>query len=185
MKKILFICFLFSTIVSTAQEKVFFSLQPDGTFLTEKDSSKYAVVEFEGKTKEELYKRLLSNINSLYKEPQKVLNTVENISINIRGYNKTITIDKSPLNGETNYSGYYNLIFKLKDGKVRIDAPIIEEDIYYTLVDKTKFAYVANSFFKAGKVKPKKKTYKTLTEAQLNVIINKILGFGDDQNEDW
>ena len=31
----------------------------------------------------------------------------------------------------------------------------------------------------------KKKTYKTLTEAQLNVIINKILGFGDDQNEDW
>lgn len=39
-------------------------------------------------------------------------------------------------------------------------------------------------FSKKGNVNPKKEKYKLLTEAQLNAIINKILGFGNNTKED-
>lgn len=170
MRRILSIAILLLICFTVhAQFKAHFYLQPDGTFKT-KDNANYAVVEYDGMSAEELYTMVKSNINSLYKSPKDVMSEVENTSITVRGYDKTITIDKY------GFSGHYNLNFRFKDGKIRVTAPIIDENVY---LDHSRFDFskVAAGFFnkKDGSVKPKKIKYKELTENNLNLIIYKII----------
>lgn len=184
MKKILFLMAMsIISIYSFSQEKVLFRLQQDGTFLSDKSGKKYEIVLFEGVSCDKLYITIKNNINSLFKKPKEVMSEVENTSISIRAYSDAITCDKLPLCAVSVYSGYYNLMFHFKDGKIKVDAPIIDETIYEGLEERN-FSYIASGFFKKGNVNPKKEKYKLLTEDQINVMINKILGFGNDTEED-
>ncbi len=174
------------TIIANAQEKVVFNLYPDGKFKT-KDGASYLVVKFDTLSSSQLYDMVRSNINAIYKNPKKVISEVENKSISVRGFSQTITTDKLALSSPSVYSGYYNLLFEFKDGKIKVNAPIIDEDIYDGTL-KTKFEFIASHFFKNGDLKPKKKEYKDITELQLNIIINKILGLLQNENrikDDW
>lgn len=172
--------FLLICFTVNAQFKAHFYLQQDGTFKT-KDNADYAVVEYDGMSAEELYTMVKSNINSLYKSPKDVMSEVENISITIRGYDKKVTINTYP------FSGYYNLNFKFKDGRIRVAAPIIDENVY---LDHTQFDFskeIAKFFDKKdGSVKPKKIKYKEYTENNLNLLIYKIIQnqTGSQSNED-
>lgn len=154
-----------------AQFKAHFYLQRDGTFKT-KDNANYAVIEYDGIPADRLYTMVKNNINSLYKSPKDVMSEVENTSITVRGYDNKITINKF------GYSGYYNLNFKFKDGKIRVAAPIVDKDVYSPSGDiRNDFSDVAASFFnkKDGSIKPKKIKYKEYTENNLNLIIYKII----------
>jgi len=153
MRKILFlIAMSIISIYSFSQEKVSFRLQQDGTFLTDKNGEKYEVVSFEGVPCDKLYITIKNNINSLFKKPKEVMSEVENTSISIRAYSDAITCDKLPLCPVSVYSGYYNLMFHFKDGKIKVDAPIIDETVYEGL-DGRNFSFIANGFFKKRKCK--------------------------------
>lgn len=170
MKRSLFIAILLLICFAAhAQFKAHFYLQRDGTFTT-KDNADYAVVEYPGMTADQLYTMVKSNINSLYKSPKDVMSEVENVSITVRGYSKNIIIEKYA------FSGHYNLNFKFKDEKIRVAAPIVDENVYldYTPFD---FSKEVATFFKKedGSVKPKKLKYKELTENNLNLIIYQII----------
>lgn len=172
MKRSLFIAILLLICFAAhAQFKAHFYLQRDATFTT-KDNADYAVVEYPGMTADQLYTMVKSNINSLYKSPKDVMSEVENVSITVRGYSKRIVIDKY------GYSGYYNLNFRFKDGKIRVAAPIVDNDVY-SWGNNTRWDFAdAISFFfnkKDGSVKPKKLNYKELTENNLNLIIYQII----------
>lgn len=167
-----------------AQFKAHFYLQPDGTFRT-KDNANYAVVEYEGMSAEQLYTMVKSNINSLYKSPKDVMSEVENTSITVRGYEKNIVIDKY------GFYGFYNLNFKFKDGKIRVAAPIVDNDVYSIAGNiRYDFSDAVKGFFKKddGSVKPKKLKYKELTENNLNLIIYKIIlnrGEAGSKEDNW
>ena len=172
MRRILSIAILLLICFTVhAQFKAHFYLQRDGTFKT-KDNTNYAVVEYDGMSAEELYTMVKNNINSLYKSPKDVMSEVENTSITVRGYSEDIIIDKF------GYSGYYNLNFKFKDGKIRVAAPIVDEKVYsWGSNIQCYFSDEIATFFnkKDGSVKPKKTKYKELTENNLNLIIYKII----------
>lgn len=152
-----------------AQFKAHFYLQRDGTFKT-KDNANYAVVEYDGIPADKLYTMVKNNINSLYKSPKDVMSEVENTSITVRGYSENIIIEKYA------FTGYYNLNFKFKDGKIRVAAPIVDENVYLDHIQYDFSDEIATFFNKKdGSVKPKKIKYKELTENNLNLIIYKII----------
>ena len=124
MKKALFICgFLMLVMSSFSQKEVEFFLQSNGSFLTA-DSSDYVVVPFEGKTASELYSMVKSNAMSLYRDPKEVMSEDENVAIKIC---ELKNIDE---NLYYDYYGDCSFLFQFKDGKIKVDAPSVSNQVY-------------------------------------------------------
>ena len=180
MKRIIFLWFLFTVYLSTgAQNLVNFEITPNGTFRT-KDGSDYVVVSFDGKKTEELYNMVKNNIMSFYKSPQNVLSENDGQIISIRAI--TVVAKKTITMLPREFDSYYNLVFRFKDGKVRVDIPTIDNNMSdsagmlmsYNI--PTFQSYCKDLFDKKGIVKPKKEDRKEFTENSINSIINELLG---------
>lgn len=142
MKKLFFFfCLLCSTILMNAQNKVNFKMQSESSFKSE-DGKDFIVIPFEGKSSQELYKMVNINVTTQYVSAKNVLNSVENEVISVNGRedgvvtkkNKNKNEKKSHFNQrkpveDTRYafSFRYVLNFRFKDGKIRIDAPVVTE----------------------------------------------------------
>lgn len=194
MKKLLMIiaCVYGVTLYASAQEQIEFKLQPDATFVAP-DGGAYAVIEFEGKTADELYSMVKSNVMTLYKSPDSVMSENPNISISIRAYSDRVgskTVSFIP----RVFAGYYNLVFRFKDGKIRVDIPAIDN----TLTDRDNlldyqyipsFKNLVKGYYKDGKPKDKAHAYIMMTEQCVNLPINYLLGLiktdSNDTNDDW
>ena len=123
MKKILLIAVMCLSAVLSVSAQVEFKLGPDGTFHL-KDGRNFCVVPFDKKTAHEIYQTLFVNVAEVYRDPkQKVIITLDGSSVNIRAYDPKLTYAKI---GE-NLGGYYTLNFEVKDGKVKVDAPVVDE----------------------------------------------------------
>ena len=156
MKKIFFFFCIIMCMSVNAQKLVEFKLQQDGTFKTE-DGSPYAVIEFPGKTAEELYNMVKSNAMSYYKNPKEVLSENENSIITIRAIKEAVSSIKV-LMIRYAYSAHYNLTFRFKDGKIRCDAPNIDDYLIGSApqLPPESFRSVTNRLFnKNGEVKDK------------------------------
>jgi hypothetical protein len=195
MKKVLLFAILLMCLGIQAQEKkVEFKLQPTGAFLTE-DGKDFAVIEFEGKSASELYSMVRANVMTLYNSPKEVMSETSGELITIFAYEKNLWTVKSM--GATGiYGGNYKLIFKFKDGKIRIDAPSISEEMLMTDGAFTKTIGIPERVFlsscakKVCKSKSKKDNQKkTYLEDVVNKPINHLLGFSQSQkqkeDEDW
>lgn len=96
-----------------------FTLKPTGFVNTDEPNLDYVVLHYDGVAKEELYKRILSYMNTQYRNPDKVLTTIENEQITINGMSDAEI--KKP------YADlHYNIVLWFKDGKIRMDAPVPE-----------------------------------------------------------
>lgn len=116
MKKfILLLSILFISILVSGQK--YFELTPLGFVdINNKDNS-YVVIEFEGKTQKQLFDLFLSQLTIMYVSPKDVLISVPSVSIRVRGFsNSSIVFNKNIY-----YDLNYQIVFKFKDGKVRID----------------------------------------------------------------
>jgi len=87
------------------------------------DSTKnYIVIDVPSFKKNDLFKKILVYLNSIYKDPQRVISSVEGESITINGYTDVIkgSLDwyKYPLN--------YNINIQFKDGKMRFEPTITD-----------------------------------------------------------
>lgn len=177
---------------AVAQEQVEFKLQPNAIFVAP-DGGTYAVVEYEGKTAEELYTMVKSNVMTLYKSPDKVMSENPHISISIRAYSDRVGSKVVSFIPRV-FAGYYNLVFRFKDGKVRVDAPVFDN----TLTDRDNmlaFQYIPSfknlvkGYYKDGKPKEKSQAYIMMTEQSVNFPINYLLGLikteSNDTNDDW
>lgn len=129
MKKICLLLFLFIPSMLFAQ----FKLTIDG-FVDEKDTSKnYIVYEFEDKSQESLYNSVLMFINKTYRSPKDVINEVKPEMVTISGFQEaciSVTKPKKVLGNTYSAGGgfdlSYNMSFRFKEGKIRIDAPSFE-----------------------------------------------------------
>jgi hypothetical protein len=105
MKKILFLLIITSSIMS-AQETEF-------TFNNERGMTDYIVTPVEGKTAQEIYKKVIDWIKVTYKNPDKViLSTIENEYIRFEGISETL------------YSGFpakYEIEISIKEEKYKFD----------------------------------------------------------------
>lgn len=182
MKKILLLMAIVLPIILQAQEPVKFYLTDNGSFVSESGEN-FIVVPFDGKSAHEIFVTLTSNVASVYNNPSQVMSTVDDASIKIRAYNDCIFTNKV-LMIQRCWAGYYQLEFRIKDGRVRVSAPIIENTLTNNQLsptavgggNKREFDKVASGWFKDGKPKEKEQKNIEYVEAGVDVPINSILG---------
>ncbi|RZJ91068.1 MAG: DUF4468 domain-containing protein [Chryseobacterium sp.] len=123
-----FLLFLLLTAATTsimAQVAQRFDLKHNG-FVDAKDSTNnYVVLDYPKMSKVDLYKKTLTYLNGLYKNPAAVISTVDGESITVNGHSDQPNTD----NGVFKYPFDYNIVFQFKDGKMRAEPRItkIEE----------------------------------------------------------
>ncbi len=182
-------------LAATAQDLVHFALTPDGTYLTE-DGKDFAVVPFDNKNAHQIYQELATNVGLTYRDPSKVMSGVEDASIKIRAYSDDLIRDRLSMDGMISgigkmvpLGGYYQLEFRIKDGRVRVSAPIIEEETRYEKMKYSRpFSVCVKHHFKNGKLKDGKwKENYDIVVAKMNSVINSILNTADvqDGNSEW
>lgn len=122
MKKlfIIIVCLgCFGTIYGQSAPKM--ELKHNG-FVGGDSTKNFTVIEAPGMKKNELFKKVLTYLNSQYKNPQKVITSVENESIVVNGYTDQIKGDLKWYVYDVNY----NIVMNFKDGKLRFEPRIVE-----------------------------------------------------------
>lgn len=188
MKKGYLIClFCFITVLTYSQN--YFELTPNG-FVDRKDTSKnYIVINFEGKSQQELYDLFLVKFTSLYVSPNNVISGVPNSTISING----ISTDGIKFNQFYNYNLNYTIVFQFKDGKVRINSmsinkldnyigsPTNYKNVTLQGYGRSRFLTNRSIFDLNGELYDKE--LKEQLEVFYNNLIGRILSAGsDDQN---
>lgn len=201
MRKFILLLSLFcSTILAVAQNQVNFKMQADGS-LKSNDRKDFMVISFEGKTAQDLYTLVKTNVTTQYNSAKDVLSTVENEAISINGISKeTISkgyrshfsqrslsgnTSKSPAHnkrtpiGEYDFTIQYVISFRFKDGKIRIDAPVIirfNDDIEGGPTANSEL----NKLIRRQGIEMEQ-IYEAI-ESRLNKICNDVISL---KNEDW
>lgn len=191
MKKVLTMFLILLPLIAGAQDLALFVLTPNGTYQT-KDGNDFVIISFEGKTAHQIFQELASNVNSTFNNPSKVMSTVEDVSIKIRAYSSDI-IFGMPLGyaKAQPYGGYYQLEFRIKDGRVRVSAPFVEDELemfdYQNKRSVHFFRTTVKKLYKNGELLEKKKKYYDHAVNKMNNTINQILYTStiQDTTEDW
>lgn len=190
MTKRIISCVILLVSYFTSIAQVNFKLQADGRFVTE-DGADYVVVPFEGKTAHELFVMLTSNITSIYRDASKVMNTVEDNVVKVRGFAENGTIFPFITMFRFSVEGYYQLEFKVRDGRIRVSAPYIENEAMYTggpegPIPVTYTGMIQKHLFdENGNVKKKRAKDVASIETFINSIINRILTESEVIEEEW
>ena len=195
MKKYLFLFIVIINCVSvTAQNNVEFHLQADGTFVGN-DGKDFKIVEYEGKSAIELYNMIKQNIIELYKDPKKVMTENEPTSIKVRALSEPIYSGMALIGGLVTYRAYYDLVFHFKEGRIKVDAPLIEQRLdnsdsfSVNAPSKTFVGYIDDWFDKKGKPKKNKEEKIARVEnillAPINIILESSKSQTANENENW
>ena len=105
--------------------------------------------------------------------------------MNIRAYDPKLTYAKI---GE-NLGGYYTLNFEVKDGKVKVDAPVVDEILTRSKdgVRDKDFSKLVRSWYQEASLQAKYQDNASYTESEFNQFINGILtgNFMGDSSDNW
>ena len=139
MKKFFIVCMLTCMYLSCYAQatielnevkkgKGMFKAQTNG-FVGEYGDYSYVILPMKGMSAKKLYDKMILGLNNTYLDFDNVVTKIENAAITINAYNKVEKSGKSIfVAGKSAYyiEGFkYRFSFKFKDGKVRIDAPIV------------------------------------------------------------
>ncbi len=186
----MFLVVMGSIVYADAQELVEFKLQRSGVFLTTAGED-YAVVEFQGKSAEELYTMVKDNVSEYYENPEDIL-TEEDNKLTVRGGCKDFVMWNFMMVA-TQFGAFYDLTFRFKDGRIRIDAPVVEDELIATASVLKKgtsasFKTMLGSFYKNGDWKEKAKPKIIQIENYINTTVNQLLGLIKSEtadDDDW
>lgn len=190
MRKILMLFVLLAvSCYLYAQNSVRFVLQPTGVFLSE-DKQEYVVAEFAGKSASELFSMVKSNAMSLYNDPDKVMSENDGNMISIYAYREDMCVVSS-LGAKGIYGGHYKLVFRFKDGKIKVDAPSIDDELPMNGGSFTGTIGIPSSVFLPDYAKKvckgsskKNREKKEYLEDVVNNPINYLLGFSKSKKDD-
>jgi hypothetical protein len=188
MKKLLLTVLLLFPILCKSQDLVKFKLQSNTTFQT-LSGEDYVVVPFDGKSAHEIYQMLASNAMSVCTDPSEVM-SVEDVSIKIRTY-YTGLYKKTVLMYTNLWGAYYQLEFRIKDGRVRVAAPSMEEKLTCSTAKNAGLYYFSKLckkwFKKNGEIKETQLKNVLEVENKINSAINSILGLNvtSTTQDDW
>lgn len=192
MKKVLFLIICLScSLVCFAQ----FELIPGKLISKENLDKDFVVYEFKGINAHDLYSKTLAAITSLYVSADNVTNKVEDKMINIHGVQEGKICIKQ-LGIISCFDMSYNLVFRFKDEKLRIDVPIINDIVCINGYGNTIHMTIGNegtramgaymSIFKKDN-SIKYKEAKENIESFFNNLVTNIVSEieSDNQSEDW
>jgi len=172
--------------MSNAQYVSHLKMNFDGNFTTQ-EGKDYDVAVFEGKNAIELFDKVKKNVALIYRSPKDVESNVNEKIISIYGYASNCVSFNWGISPFI-LSFHYSLKFQFKDGKIRIEVPILSdmEGAYYYSSLHRLFA-AASIFDKNGVLskKPKKRQVVITLEEYFNDLINRIINGDSKSNEDW
>lgn len=182
MRKILSLigAMLIALSVNAQDKGVDFKLQKDGSFLTA-DGKDYVIVKYDSLTAHEIYQKLCSNAGGVYNNPNRVMSNVEDVSIKVRAISTGLV--KGVLGVVRD--AYYQYQIQIKDGRVRVEAPVIEEELIrlnYNDMACWWHKYPAK-WLKDEKSTEKHKVKILWVEMNINAAINGVLGYSPTENE--
>lgn len=191
MKKLILFLALFIPYIMNAQELVAFKLAASGEFVADNDAS-YVIVPFEGKSAHEIYQIISANIGSLYNDPSKVMSGVEDSFIKVRAIIPiSKTTEKIFMVGNALFEvdGHVQFEIKIKDGRVRVAAPLIEDYIWLDGGSSGQFSKLVAQWFKyEKKEKNRLENERKINELEIrvNLELNSILGsLQSPDDDDW
>ena len=190
MKKFLFSLLLAVIAVGASAQKdstnlIWFEIQKGGFFATE-DGKDFIVYKQEGKTAKELFDMVCVNVGKIYQSPQNVMSTVEGKSVSIRAISQSCLYRKL-LGMKDYYTVHYNLFFEFKDGRIKINAPVINS-IYSSNHNEAYFSKIAKSYFTSkGEKKKSADEYRVTAELYFCKLLSDIVGKYEDKTkkDDW
>lgn len=184
MKVKLLLLFVSINLIGYSQT-VDFQLQADGTFKNNEEPKDYTVIEYEGKSREDLYSEILIGVTRLYNSPKDVISKVENEIISVNGISTNCVTLKGMMGVRVNFSIQYVIQFQFKEGKIRVDAPVISRLFTDDTPDIKPFSgwLKVQNVFKKGK--PNKQETINDFNNTLNGLINNILKGKTTTDEDW
>ncbi len=144
MKKLFVICMLTCFCLSCfaqatfqlndVKRKTMFKAQFNG-FVGEYGDYSFVILPMKGMSAKKLYDKMILGLNNTYMDFDNVVTKIENAAITINAYYKVEKSGKSLYmkDGIAYYiEGFkYRFSFKFKDGKVRVDAPIVSSIDYF------------------------------------------------------
>ncbi|MDD4190394.1 MAG: DUF4468 domain-containing protein [Mangrovibacterium sp.] len=160
-------------------------------FTNDNDPQKdFLVYDFEGKSQNELYTKVLSFVTSTYRSPQDVISKVENEMVTINGIQP-----KKIGNGFFTWDLNYTVTIRIKDDKIRIDAPSFKCEF---IDDRGRTNYLTLSESNAGlgadvKTRIFKKdgsVAKDFAKEQLEIFFNSLISeltkfINNKENDEW
>jgi hypothetical protein len=137
MKKLYYFLFLISLTTNLWAQQATPRMELKTSGFVGPDSTKnYVVIDAPKIAKADLYKKTLTYINSLYNDPQKVVNAVEGESITINASTDAITGS----NPSYKYPMSYNIVIEFRDGKIKF-APRVLEFVEVWSANKAPYKY--------------------------------------------
>lgn len=137
MKNLYFFAFLILSVNLKAQT---ITLTANG-FVDASDSTKnYIVLDQKKTSKMDLYKKTLTYLNGIYKNPAAVISSVDGESITVNARGEFQTTEKL-----FNYPFSYTLLIQFKDGKMKFQPELNNINEIYIVSDKLKKVYLRNT----------------------------------------
>lgn len=192
MKKLIILFFVLTAIGAKAQT---FELTAHGFVDAKNAQHDYIVVPFEGKSQTEIFNLAQSALGRTTFSPKDRVSKVEYSQICINGIFREVTyINRMGLH--LNFDMICNIIFEFKDGRMKINGPIINDIIRDVPLGSAQHMYLTTAergsalggdlalFDKNGKVKEKK--HKANIEDAINAyVINLISEMNNIKDSDW
>lgn len=193
MKKLLLTALF--TLITISMSAQLFELTHVGFVDAKNKNNSYVVVPFEGKTQQEIFNLVLEAIGKSFVSPNDRYSKVEYSQINLNGiYPNATLINRMGM--KLTFDMYFNVIFEFKDGKMRINGPIINKIVrdapfgakqHIFLTTKERGSAIGGDkalFTPEGKIYEKK--HKANIEKAGNDIVNGILEkMNTTANSDW
>ena len=185
MKKILFVISIIIPLLGYSQNPIEFRLQSDGTFRTV-DGKEFIVIQKDGKSASELYNEVLQSVTLQYNSAKDVVSKVDNSVISINGIASDCVTLSGMLGVKILFSIQYILQFQFKDGRIRVEAPVLSRLFTNNAPDIKPISgwLKVQNVFKKGKPNPKKQSTIDDFEKTVNGLINRIIN-PQKVKEDW
>ncbi len=186
MKKFLSILFMLLPLISSAQS---FVLTPDGFRNADDQETSIIVIEVQG-TQAALYNKAKTAVTMIWKSAKDVMSYNEPDVIIVTGFDSG-SIWKKTMGMTFVYDFNYRFQFQFKDGKIRIDAPSIDQAVnkkstlYFGKGKGSTMSGTMYIFNEKGELK--QKDFKAQAENFVNGIVSTFVdkvknGLSD---EDW
>jgi len=177
MKKIIsLIIAIMSVCTINAQS---FKINRNGFFISDENKT-FIVIEYAGKTKQELYNMVKQNIMTSYNNPNKVMSEDGSSTITVNGHGPIFKFKNGGITHINN--GNYTLSFQFKDGKIRVNAPTVVMD--GNMKDLSNWYAFKRIWDKDGNVKPDKQEYYDFINENMRLLITTLTTFKNVE-EDW
>ena len=163
--------------MANAQSDVYFKLNTDGDFYINNNKVD-TIINIPGLTAQQLYSKVKSSLMKVYNNPDVVISDNEPISLSVFSLAEDWCKVNPTLTGYILYSSNYVLLFHFKDGRVKIDAPKVNDELLYHGYSTpiiTSFHKLVQSWCKDEKSYNKNKSRIDTIESAVNAAIIQVV----------